>query len=67
MKRKSAKKHNKGRTVTGQWIFEDIDRTTKEIFMEPIDNQTSNILLEVIKRKIADDNYILIVGDHTIV
>lgn len=57
MKQKSAKE-NKGRTVAGQWVFEGIDRTTKKIFVEPVDNRTSDTLLEVIKQKIADGTII---------
>lgn len=52
------RKHNKGRTVTGQWVFGGIDRTTKQIFVEPVQNRTSDTLLEVIKRKIANNTTI---------
>ena len=53
------RKYNKGRLVTGQWVFGGIERETKSLFIEPVPNRSSKTLLRVIQKWIKPDSTIL--------
>lgn len=53
------RKFNKGRLVTGQWIFGGIERSTKRIFIIPVPNRTSATLLTVIQNWIKPGTTII--------
>ncbi|KYM95728.1 hypothetical protein ALC62_13634 [Cyphomyrmex costatus] len=47
------RKYNKGRIIEGQWVFGGIERNTKNIFILPVPNRSSNTLSSIIQ------NYVL--------
>jgi len=36
------RKYNRGRLLTGNWIFERFERESKKIFIVPVENRTEN-------------------------
>lgn len=53
------RKYNKGRLVTGQWIFGGIERTSKNVFIQPVEDRTAETLLAVIKKWIKPGTTII--------
>lgn len=53
------RKYNVGRIVDGQWVFGGICRDSRSSFMVPVDNRTSDILLQIIKDKIIPGTTII--------
>jgi len=53
------RKYNKGRLVTGQWIFGGFERESKKLFIEPVPNRSAQTLLDIIKKKIKPGTKII--------
>lgn len=53
------RKYNKGRLVTGQWIFGGVERGSKRLFIEPVPDRSSETLLRVIHKWIKPGNSII--------
>ncbi|XP_066253403.1 uncharacterized protein [Euwallacea similis] len=43
------RKFNRGRRIQGKWIFGGFERDTKRVFLVPVENRTSQTLLQIIK------------------
>lgn len=52
-------KYNVGRVVDGQWGYGGICRETRNLFLVPVANRTSDALLAVIKERIAPGSIII--------
>lgn len=52
------RKYHKGRLITGQWIFGDIERETKKFFIVPVEKRDSKTLIPIIRRHIAPGSII---------
>ena len=44
------RKYHRGRVLRGQWIFGGIDRETKEIFLEAVEDRTAQTLIDCIHK-----------------
>lgn len=38
------RKYNKGRLITGQWVFGGFERDTKKLFIEPVSERSAEML-----------------------
>lgn len=47
------RKYNRGRLITGQWLFGGIERHTKKMFVIPVPSRKSDVLLPLIRKYIA--------------
>lgn len=45
------RKYNRGRRMEGQWVFEGIDRTTRQPFLIPVERRDKDTLLAIIKNQ----------------
>ncbi|KYN17169.1 hypothetical protein ALC57_10555 [Trachymyrmex cornetzi] len=53
------RKYNRGRKVDGNWVFGEIDRESKKIFLIPVKDRTQDTLLECIKDNIEPGTTIM--------
>ncbi|XP_042880721.1 uncharacterized protein LOC122258689 [Penaeus japonicus] len=53
------RKYNVGRVIDGQWVFGGICRETRDLFLVPVEDRTSETLLAVIKERIAPGSIII--------
>ena len=53
------RKYNVGRVVEGQWVFGGICRESRQFFMVPVEDRTSETLLQVIKDFIASGTTVI--------
>nr|XP_027228456.1 uncharacterized protein LOC113820322 [Penaeus vannamei] len=53
------RKYNVGRVIDGQWVFGGICRETRDLFLVPVEDRTSDTLLAVIKERIAPGSIII--------
>ncbi|EFN74509.1 hypothetical protein EAG_13603, partial [Camponotus floridanus] len=53
------RKFNKGRLISGQWIFGGFERGTAKLFVECVADRSAIVLLEVIKRWIKPGTTII--------
>nr|XP_027219207.1 uncharacterized protein LOC113811624 [Penaeus vannamei] len=53
------RKYNMGRVIDGQWVFGGICRETRDLFLVPVEDRTSDTLLAVIKERIAPGSIII--------
>ncbi|CEF61368.1 Transposase, ISXO2-like domain-containing protein [Strongyloides ratti] len=53
------RKNHAGRMLGQQWCFGEICRETKECFVEPVADRTSETLMEVLKRRVAPESLII--------
>ena len=52
-------KYNVGRVVEGQWVFGGICHETRQFFLVPVEDRTSETLLKIIKEKIKPGTTII--------
>lgn len=52
------RKYNRGRLITGQWLFGGIERGTKKIFILPVVSRKAEVLIPIIKKHIAPGSII---------
>lgn len=53
------RKYNRGRIIEGQWIFGGIDRTTKNLFLVPVEKRDAETLINLIMTYIAPETTIM--------
>ncbi|CEF61523.1 Transposase, ISXO2-like domain-containing protein [Strongyloides ratti] len=53
------RKNHAGRMLGQQWCFEGVCRETKECFVEPVADRTSETLMEVLKRRVHPETLII--------
>jgi len=51
-------KYNRGRLITGQWLFGGIERTIKKIFVLPVPCRKTEVLLPLIQKYIVPGSII---------
>ncbi|GBP20841.1 hypothetical protein EVAR_80658_1 [Eumeta japonica] len=54
------RKYNRGRIVDGEWVFSELERGIKKVFMELVPDKNTNMLLQIIKKKIEPGTTIMI-------
>lgn len=52
------RKYHRGRLITGQWLFDGIQRDTKKMFVVPVISRKAEILLPLIQKYIAPGSII---------
>ncbi|EFN64067.1 Uncharacterized transposase-like protein HI1328.1, partial [Camponotus floridanus] len=52
------RKYNRGRLITGQWIFGGVERNTKKMFIIPVPSRKAEVLQPLIKDHIAPGSII---------
>jgi transposase-like protein len=52
------RKYNRGRLITGQWVFGGVERQTKKMFVIPVPSRKAEVLLPLIKDHIAPGSVI---------
>lgn len=52
------RKYNRGRLITGQWLFGGIERRTKKMFVVPVPSRKADVLLPLIRQHIAPESII---------
>lgn len=52
------RKYNRGRLITGQWLFGGIERRSKKIFVLPIPSRKTEVLLPLIKKYVLPGSII---------
>jgi transposase-like protein len=53
------RKYNRGRLITGKWVFGGYERGTKKIFLVPVEDRTADTLLSCIKEWILPGTTIM--------
>lgn len=53
------RKYNRGRLITGKWIFGAFERDTGKAFIVPVDDRTRETLLNIIKKWILPGTTIM--------
>lgn len=44
------RKYNRGRLITGQWLFAGVERHTKKMFIIPVPSRKAEVLLPLIEK-----------------
>ncbi|CEF61361.1 Transposase, ISXO2-like domain-containing protein [Strongyloides ratti] len=53
------RKNHSGKMLGQQWCFGGICRETKECFVEPVADRTSETLMKVLKRRVHPETFII--------